>query len=89
MLLLIETGGEELLLFTDDHSTTVLHQAVMQGQVEVVQLLIGAGRQRLLFLTDKNCHTPLHTATCLGHINLSRLLVKMAPHCEGHRLHHS
>ena len=41
MHLLIKVGGKDLLLVTDTHCNTVLHQVSLKGHVEVVLLLIG------------------------------------------------
>ena len=75
--LLIEAGGEELLLLTETDGYTAMHTAALEGRVEVVRLLIETrGGPRLLFLTDMNGDSPLHVAACNGHVDVSRLLVE-------------
>ena len=77
MRLLIEAGGEDLLLITETGcGFTALHGASVKGHVEVTRLLIGARGQRLPFLTDQHGRSPLHHAASKGHVNLLRLLVE-------------
>ena len=73
--LLIEAGGQRLLLFhADNHGCSPLHFAAWYGKVDVSRLLVERGGKRLFAAKDIQGQTAEDVATRRGHGALAGLL---------------
>ncbi len=75
-MVLIEAGGEALLLKTDKKGCSCLYAACQEGHVETVKALIQAGGEALLLKTDKKGFSCLHIACRIGHVEVAKALIQ-------------
>ena len=74
--LLVEAGGRELLMLTNNHgygAESCLHLAAGYGQVQVAKKLVEAGGRELLMLTTNDGYSCLNALN--GHVEVVTLLV--------------
>jgi ankyrin repeat protein len=74
---LIKAGGKKLL-FGDDPSQEIfslLHEAALDGHLDLIKLLVKIGGESLLLLQPKGFGTCLHTACGNGNLEVVELLV--------------
>ncbi len=73
--MLIEAGGEELVLKTCRKGTSCLYIACQQGHLEVVKALIKAGGEALLLKTTEDGTSCLLIACQAGHLKVAKALI--------------
>jgi len=78
--MLVEAGGCELLMLTDNNGYSCLHSAAQKGDVQVVKLLVDVGGRDLLMLTHDNGYSCLHFATLEGRVESVKVLLEAGGH---------
>ena len=74
--MLIQAGGPELLMLTDEDGWSCAHVASQNGQVEALKMLIEAGGKELLMLTTKDGKSCAYMASRNGHAEALGVLIK-------------
>jgi hypothetical protein len=77
---LLEAGGRELVMLTENTGFSCLHFSALEGHLDVVKALLEAGGRELMMLTAYDGVSCLMASAHGGHLDMVKVLLEAGGH---------